>query len=60
MSTGSRCVQSIGSAPFLFGLLIEAWGAASVVVSAGLGVTALAALLALRPAPAPGPRAAQG
>ena len=48
----SRFVQAC--APFLFGLLIDAHGAASVAVSAVLSLCAFAALLALRPAPASG------
>ena len=43
----SRFVQAC--APFLFGLLIDLYGAASVALSAALSLSAFVALLALRP-----------
>jgi hypothetical protein len=46
----SRFVQAC--APFLFGLLIDLYGAASVAVSAACCLSAFIALMALRPAPA--------
>ena len=47
----SRFVQAC--APFLFGLLIDLYGAASVAVSTACCLGAFAALMALRPARAP-------
>jgi MFS family permease len=46
----SRFVQAC--APFLFGLLIDRYGAASVAVSAACCLSAFVALMALRPAAA--------
>lgn len=43
---------SLSAAPFLFGLLLDRIGAASVLLSAGLSLSALASLLLLRPHPA--------
>ena len=50
LSAPARMAQS--AAPFLFGLLIDRVGSLAVVVSAGLGLAALAALFALRPSTA--------
>jgi MFS family permease len=39
------------AAPFLFGLALDRWGASALYLSAGLGVAAFGALMALRVAP---------
>ena len=44
---------SLSAAPFLFGLLLDRMGAASVLLTAGLSLAAFASLLLLRPATAP-------
>jgi hypothetical protein len=40
------------AAPFLFGLALDRWGASALYLSAGLGVAAFGALMALRAVPA--------
>jgi MFS family permease len=46
LSAPARIMQAL--APLLFGLCIDYWGAAAVVISAGLSLAALAALLMIR------------
>jgi MFS family permease len=49
----SRFIQAC--APFLFGLMIDWYGAGSVVLSAACCLSAFVALMVLRPAPRPAP-----
>jgi len=49
----SRFIQAC--APFLFGLMIDWYGAGSVVLSAACCLSAFVALMVLRPAPLPAP-----
>lgn len=46
---------SLSAAPFLFGLLLDSYGAAAVLLSAGLSIAAFASLLLLHPRPALAP-----
>jgi MFS family permease len=46
LSTPARMMQAV--APFLFGLCIDVWGSGAVVISSGLSLAALGALLAMR------------
>ncbi|HZB94070.1 MAG TPA: MFS transporter, partial [Stellaceae bacterium] len=46
LSAPARMMQA--AAPFLFGLCIDLWGSGAVVVSSGLSLAALVALLAMR------------
>lgn len=49
---------ALSAAPFAFGMLLDAIGVFAVLVSAGLSLAALAALLLLRPRSAPAAAAA--
>ena len=49
---------ALAAAPFVFGLLLDNIGASAIVLSAGLSLAALAALLLLRSRPAPAVAAA--
>jgi len=46
LAAPARLAQA--AAPLLFGVLLDAWGAGTLLVSAGLGLASLAALLVLR------------
>jgi hypothetical protein len=51
---GAPARTAQAAAPFLFGVLIDWWGAGVLVVSAGMSLTALLAMAFIRPtAPAP-------
>jgi predicted MFS family arabinose efflux permease len=49
---------TLSAAPFLFGLLLDRVGTEALVLSAGLSLVALAALLLLQPSPEPHPASA--
>lgn len=54
LTVAARIAQAL--APWLFGVALDRWGAGSLVVSAGLSLAALVALLLLRPVRGEAPR----
>ncbi|MBK0393818.1 MFS transporter [Ramlibacter algicola] len=58
LTVPARIAQAF--APWLFGVCIDRWGAGALVVSAGMSIAALVALLALKPTQAREQRATAG